>query len=199
MESPRNATILTLRAASPTPLPAPAVGATLKHVVIGRGTQNYTCDTTNSTAIPVAIGAVATLYNATCVAATSASVLATLPNFILQFNLNTDPSRPNPANLLVSGLHYFTASGTPFFDLDTTETKIGTLPCGKNASAPAPADAMKGQGGNGNGAVPWLRLTAKDGATGNLEEVFRLNTAGGSPPATCDGMPATFEVEYAAE
>lgn len=47
--------------------------------------------------------------------------------------------------------------------------------------------------------MPWLKLTARSGATGNLEEVYRVNTAGGNPPATCAGMPATFEVQYAAE
>jgi len=133
------------------------------------------------------------------VAATSATVLATLPNFALQYNLNTHPGSQNPANLLVSGAHWFTEGGIPFFDLDTTAAKIGTIPCKKDASAPAPADASKGQGGKGNGAVPWLKLSAKDGATGNLQEVYRLNTAGGAAPATCAGMPATFEIQYAAE
>ncbi|RYP18589.1 hypothetical protein DL765_003874 [Monosporascus sp. GIB2] len=46
---------------APTPLGGPAAGLVLKHVAIGRGTQNYTCDTTNSTAVPAPAGAVATL------------------------------------------------------------------------------------------------------------------------------------------
>lgn len=181
------------------PLPAPDAGTSLKHVAIGRGIQNYTCDTTNATAIPKAIGAVATLYNASCIAATSPLVLNTLPGFALQFNLGPNPAAPNPANLDVSGLHFFTDAGVPFFNLDTTKQQIGTLPCSKAGSAPAPASAIKGQGNKGDGAVAWLKLTAVDGATGNLESVYRLNTAGGNPPKTCDGMPATFEVEYAAE
>ncbi|KFY84452.1 hypothetical protein V500_09307 [Pseudogymnoascus sp. VKM F-4518 (FW-2643)] len=181
------------------PLPAPDAGTSLKHVAIGRGIQNYTCDTTNATAIPKAIGAVATLYNASCIAATSPLVLNTLPGFALQFNLGPNPAAANPANLDVSGLHYFTDAGVPFFNLDTTKQQIGTLPCSKAGSAPAPASAIKGQGNKGDGAVAWLKLTAIDGATGNLESVYRLNTAGGNPPKTCDGMPATFSVQYAAE
>jgi hypothetical protein len=39
----------------------------------------------------------------------------------------------------------------------------------------------------------------KSGSYGDLQEIYRVNTAGGNPPATCAGMPATFEVEYAAE
>ncbi|KFY25616.1 hypothetical protein V493_04559 [Pseudogymnoascus sp. VKM F-4281 (FW-2241)] len=181
------------------PLPEVDAGTSLKHVALGRGIQNYTCDTTNTTAIPKAIGAVATLYNVSCIAATMPTVLHTLTGFSLQFDLGPNPNAPNPANLEVSGLHYFNDLGVPFFNLDTEKQQVGTLPCAKDADAPAPADAVKGQGNKGDGAVAWLKLTAVDGATGNLESVYRLNTAGGKPPATCDGMPATFEVEYAAE
>ena len=76
---------------------------------------------------------------------------------------------------------------------------LGFAPCSKNASVPAPACAPVGQGNTGHGAVPWLKLLTRDGATGNLEEAYRINTAGGNPPATCADMPATFEVQYAAE
>lgn len=33
----------------------------------------------------------------------------------------------------------------------------------------------------------------------NVKEIYRVNTAGGNPPKTCDGMPTTFEIQYAAE
>lgn len=58
---------------------------------------------------------------------------------------------------------------------------------------------MKGPGDNGEGAVPWLKLTAQDPKGQILQEVYRVNTAGGSPPTSCQGMAATFEVQYAAE
>jgi hypothetical protein len=76
---------------------------------------------------------------------------------------------------------------------------LGFAPCAKNNSEPAPASAVMGQDNEGFGAVAWLKLLTRDGATGNLKEVYRVNTAGGKPPTTCAGMPATFEVEYAAE
>lgn len=183
---------------APTPLPAVAAGLVLKHVAVGRGTQNYTCGT-NATAAPVAVGALATLYNATCVASTYPDLLAAIPNVALQFNL-TDQNQKSlsPSNLAISGHHFFTNATTPFFDLDTS-MKLGVAPCSKNSSVPAPANASKGQGGKGFGAVAWLKLLTKDGATGNLQEVYRVNTAGGSPPPTCAGMPPAFEVQYAAE
>jgi len=186
--------------ASPTPLPGPAAGLVLKHVAIGRGTQNYTCGT-NATAAPAAIGAVATLFNASCIAATYPDLLTAIPNVALQVNLtNANQNSLTPSNLIISGHHFFTTTTTPFFDLDTSSMQLGTAPCSKNATVPAPAGAPAGQGGKGNGAVAWLKLTTKDGATGNLEEVYRLNTAGGNPPATCTGILNTsFEVEYSAE
>ena len=88
----------------------------------------------------------------------------------------------------VSGHHYFTDTAIPFFNLDTTTRQIGTLPCAKAGTSPAPKDAIKGQGNNGDGAVAWLKLTAVEGETGNLDSVYRVNTAGGNPPKTCKGI-----------
>jgi hypothetical protein len=165
-------------------------------VAIGRGTQNYTCDVKNATAIPVANGALATLYNASCIASAYPDLLNTLPKAAVQFNL-TDAPKMAPSNLVVSGVHYFTNPTTAFFNLDSAAAKLGQMPCAKNNTAAAPANAPKGQGGEA--AVPWLKLLAKAGATGGLQEVYRLETAGGSAPATCAGMPAAFEVQYSAQ
>jgi len=184
---------------APTPLPGVSAGLALKHVAIGRGTQNYTCDLTNSTAVPVAIGAIATLYNATCVAATYPDILAVLPNTTLQFNPTAQSQSLYPSNLIISGHHYFQNTTTPTFNLDTTNYELGFAPTAKNNTTPAPANAPKGQNGVGNGAVAWLKLLTRDGATGDLQEIYRVNTAGGNPPATCVGSPAAFEVQYAAE
>jgi len=76
---------------------------------------------------------------------------------------------------------------------------LGFAPCAKNNSVAAPAGEPTGQDDEGLGAVTWLKLLTRVGATGNLKEVYRVNTAGGKPPPTCAGMPTTFEVDYAAE
>jgi hypothetical protein len=99
----------------------------------------------------------------------------------------------------VSGHHFFLDNTTPFFNLNTDQMALGQAACSKNASVTAPANAPIGQGGNGFGAVAWLQLLTKPGATGNLKEVYRLNTAGGKPAPDCSNMAATFEVQYAAE
>lgn len=189
-----------LPVASPTSLPAVSSGLQLKHVAIGRGTQNYSCSASNTTAPPVALGAVATLYNASCIASTYPDLLALLPGVSLTFNTSSTASKQAaPPSLIISGQHYFSNGTTPAFDLNTATENLGFAPCMKNSSVAAPSGAIKGQGGVGNGAVPWLKLTTRMGATGNLEEVYRVNTAGGQPPANCVGMPSTFEVQYAAE
>ncbi|EHL00241.1 hypothetical protein M7I_3731 [Glarea lozoyensis 74030] len=188
-----------LPVAAPTNLPLPSAGMSLKHVAIGRGTQNYTCSQTNATAAPTAVGAVATLFNASCVASTYPDLLAMIPKVALEFNMTANQKILSPSNLAISGQHYFTNLTTPLFDLDTTAMKLGVAPCQKNSSIPAPTDAPVGQNGLGLGAVPWLKLTTRSGATGDLAEVYRVNTAGGSPPKVCAGMPETFQVEYAAE
>jgi len=180
------------------PLPVPAAGLSLKHVAVGRGTQNYTCDLTNATATPVPNGAVATLFNASCVAAQYPDILHNLPRLALSFDLPTLTNGLNklgPTNLAVSGHHYFTNTTTAFFDLDTSYQRLGEAPCSKKNATNAPPDAPKGR--QGEIAVPWLRLTTNPEAitaqsTGGIQEVYRVKTAGGSAPATCKGMSAWF-------
>ncbi|KAI0433336.1 hypothetical protein F5Y09DRAFT_83448 [Xylaria sp. FL1042] len=186
---------------STTPLPTPSAGLVLKHVAVGRGTQNYTCDATNATAAPTQVGAVATLFNASCVAASYPDLLHALPKLALQFDLPFDAKaedvKMGPTQLIVSGKHFFKNTTTPFFNLDTAREQIGEAPCSKLNATSAPADAPKGL--KGEAAVPWLFLGANSDATGGLHEVYRVETAGGSAPTTCEGMPASFEIQYAAE
>jgi len=179
-------------------LPSPASGLTVYHVAIGRGTQNYTCSS-NATAAPTALGAVATLYNASCIASTYPDLLLAIPNLALQFPTPPSTSALSPSNLMVSGHHFFSNGTTPVFDLNTPGGQFGSIACAKNSSTPAPVGASAGIGGKGFGAVPWLRLLTRD-VQGNLQEVYRVNTAGGSAPPTCEGIiNTTFEVQYAAE
>jgi hypothetical protein len=123
-----------------------------------------------------------------------------LPNVALQFELtDNDQATLPPSDLAISGHHYFSNLTTPIFDLKTTAMDLGFAPCAKNNSVAAPAGEPTGQDDEGLGAVTWLKLLTRVGATGNLKEVYRVNTAGGKPPPTCAGMPTTFEVDYAAE
>lgn len=172
-------------------MPPPASGSKLRHVAVGRGTQNYTCDG-SADSKPKAVGAVATLFNVTCMAAMYPDVTTKVPGMAVHFNLDA-ANRLGPAMLPVSGHHYFTAAGVPFFDLGSE----GQLPGAKNTSLSAPPGAAVGQ--KGEAAVAWLRLLATKDATNGLSEVFRVSTAGGSPPETCKDLDGPFQVEYSAE
>jgi hypothetical protein len=171
-----------------TPLPTPS--GTLTHVFVGRGTQNYTCADNKATTTPVAVGALASLFNATCLAGPFPSLLAVMPGIALRFPVPSSTDANDPAEALLAGHHFFSNSTTAVFNLDTNLHKWGVVSCKKVGAVPAP---------NPTTDVPWLRLTALSADGCSLSEVYRVNTAGGQPPKTCAGMASKFEVQYAAE
>jgi len=162
----------------------------LYHIAVGRGTQNYTCDLSNATAMPVQIGAWAALFNVSCLAATYPDLLNTMSTVALKFPIPTSDNAAAPANAYLSGHHWFEDTTTPYFNLQTEEHNFGSaaLASANKTAAPVPAKD-----------VPWLKLEAKDPASCNFTEVYRVNTAGGLAPKTCTGQAASFQVEYAAE
>jgi hypothetical protein len=158
-------------------LPPPSAGLTLKQIAVGRGTQNYTCATSTADSTPASIGALATLYDASCYASTApAAGLAQLPQLAL-----TVPLSSLPADAGAAGLHFFSNATTPCFAMDA----LGFTQAKKLAADAQPAPN-----------VPWLKLEHE--VAGSIQEIYRLDTAGGSPPATCAGLAPTFEVQYAA-
>ena len=173
-------------------LPSPA-GKTLVAITLGRGIQNYTCNTTTNTF--VSIGAVATLFDTTPLLSTISpaqgqNVLNMLPGYAVTFPLSTIQTN---ASFAVLGNHFFDASGVPIFDLGS----VGVLDGAKAGDIAAPKCAPKG--GDGHGAVDWLALTAKPGAASvTLTEGYRVVTAGGKPPSGGCTAPAETQVQYAA-
>ena len=170
----------------------PSPNTTLKVITIGRGTQNYTCASSNSSA-PKSTGAVATIFNLQ-------DLLPIIPplegqavlNILSPLLLSMPRAALDGSIIPKAGYHYFDASGSPVFDLSSSGN--GVIVGSKVADITAP-DATAAQGPNG--AVDWLTLDAKDGSQG-LSRVYRTQTASGKPPATCDGKEGEFAVEYAA-
>ncbi|KAL6241054.1 hypothetical protein RBB50_011957 [Rhinocladiella similis] len=174
-------------------LPAPGDSTYLAAVVIGRGTQNYTCGN-DSTAAPVATGAIAVLYEASCVAAQDPSLLASLPAQALSVPLPDDPECAlvvGDQRLQRAGHHFFNAAKVPTFDFtesDDPELGLGLMSVGVKSPAADPT------------CVPWLSLNRVDGSQGPIQAIYRLNTASGSAPATCEGQEVgEFTVQYAAQ
>jgi hypothetical protein len=177
---------------APTPLTAP-VGK-LQHIAIGRGTQNYTCSDSTASSIPKAVGAVASLFNATCDAARlNVATLAQVTTLSLNYAIPTS----SEATARLSGHHQFTAAGVPLFVLQTDSVNYGRIEAKVDVKSPAPNDASKGT--NGLGSVPWLKLSATTTEDWQYKEVYRVHTAGGQAPKTCEGISGSFTVEYSAQ
>lgn len=166
------------------------------HATVTNVTQNYTCADSTANSAPVAIGAVANLYNATCIAANYPDLLEMLPNVAYKIALPTNEyAKFPPANIELMGHHFFYNSTVPEFNLDTTETKqYGIAMTNKIDQIDAPSNATKGK----YGAVTWLYLKTVAGTVGNYKAVYRVETASGSAPTTCEGMSSAFEIDYAA-
>ncbi|KAF9883611.1 hypothetical protein FE257_003118 [Aspergillus nanangensis] len=175
-------------------LPPPAQGLHLKYVVVGRGTQNYTCHSDHESAVPDATGAAATLFDASCIAPSVPEILHALPSVVMDIPSTTIDFVALLVNRVASasesglfaGEHYFDAAGVPFFDFRLGGHR-SWMAANKTASVPAPNKRD----------VAWLKLDTVEGQ--GIKEVYRVHTAGGQPPATCKGQHKKFEVEYAAE
>ncbi|EHK98513.1 hypothetical protein GLAREA_09726 [Glarea lozoyensis ATCC 20868] len=170
----------------------------LSYVVIGRGIQNYTCSKAGS--VGAAIGAIATLYDATSLAYSNEKMLHTLP--ALAVNMPEDKAgkyrtAAKALDLKPIGHHYFDFNGTPVFDLNV-ESKILFAAKKENVNAPANAD----KGPMGTGAVQWLKLENKVpysfGTSVGLGAVYRIETAGGVS-TLCTADSGVISVPYAAE
>ncbi len=131
-----------------------------------------------------------------------------MPALALDYPLPAIPSAPQPGSQVdLSGHHYFSTNTTPVFELNsaTLGAHLGVVVGKKSANSTAPAGSPLGPDGKGDGSVAWLQLSATNASVttsgdGQWKSIYRVNTAGGSPPKTCEGKNAgeVFSVEYAA-
>ncbi|KAI5195870.1 hypothetical protein E4T39_08026 [Aureobasidium subglaciale] len=159
-------------------LPAPDT-LSLKYITLGVGTQNYSCSAAG--AVPTAIGAVADLYDASLLMSPSKASL--IPSFAaVAYSTKTWFDLPT------LGHHWFSAAGVPTFD---TESR-GFLSAKKVAGVAAPKGCI-------GSSIDWLYLQDDGrGVSKNVQAVYRVETAGGNPPATCS-KAGVVKVPYAAE
>ncbi len=172
----------------------PPTSLTLQYIVLGKGTQNYTC--ANASSIPVAAGALATLYDVSCQITDQKSRRKfdqkLIPDFLKKFLKPIQDLLPPKASAASVGDHYFRDGSTPLFVLNDGSF----IAAGKVAGCAAPSSAT----GNENGAaVDWLKLARKQGEVSDgIEEVYRVQTAGGRAPAACS-KAGLMTVDYVAE
>lgn len=175
------------------PLPAGATiavpsGQTLLAVSMGVGVQNYTC--TNGTY--VSAGAVASLYDISCLAGTPGFAKVqddffALPSFAQQIIRGfADKTQ------LLYAKHYFVTNPTtgtgisPKFALAANGGSVFTT-LAKTGSIKSPTSTAN---------VDWLQLNSIAGTLATT--VFRVDTKAGQPPTTCTGTQAT-SIPYAAK
>ncbi|KAI9735676.1 MAG: hypothetical protein M1834_001692 [Cirrosporium novae-zelandiae] len=174
-----------------------SAGLSLKKVVIGQGTQNYTCSSATASETPSAVGAVATFYDASCLVSTDGSLLSQLTGGLVEFSSTSSKVLAISEVLnedLVIGHHFFENPKTPVFDFRMADDK-DILIAEKTDDVDAPSGSVSGT----NGAVDWLKVTSKSADSVGLTEGYRIFTAGGSPPTTCEDQDSDFTVSYAAE
>lgn len=156
-------------------LPQPSTGLNLKYIALGRGTQNYTCENSTSSAVPVSVGAVATLFDASCIASKSltllhemATIIGDTPTGSLAFLAELLSHTTNSSDLIF-GEHYFNAAGYPVLDLRLSGTHDWVVAT-KNASVDAPQISSSTCQN-----VAWLELDKKSwGCSGNGIEVRNI-------------------------
>ncbi|KAF8202499.1 hypothetical protein BJ912DRAFT_444183 [Pholiota molesta] len=164
-------------------------------VLLGVGIQNYTCSTTGTY---VSIGAVAELYDLSCLSAVPAAFNAIQDQAFTTWTATTSSTLGPKANgcLPLMGQHYFVTSpsGTglsPVWDFRAASAqgnpnafvlgaKVGDLP--------APT---------GSQDVDWLQLKNVSGSLAT--SVYRVDTRGGQPPASCTPGSAPISVKYTAK
>ncbi|KAL5117054.1 Aminodeoxychorismate lyase [Pleosporales sp. CAS-2024a] len=189
-------------------LPVPNSQLQLKYVVLGLGTQNYTCTTGNPSVAPGTTGAYASLYdigtklNHDPMAAYKIASITPLALAFSNYPTILEWSLKCQGYEHLVGHHLFkvvSGTNTPTFAFDQLAlTPYPQAQVSKLNETAAPAGASTGL--TGEGAVKWLYLHDTKGLSqGGIDTVYRLETAGGASPTTCQGMPAEFEVKYAAQ
>ena len=172
----------------------------LKFILLGVGTQNYSC-ADGRDAAPKATGAIADLYDLgplltsdTISEATVNTLIDRIPGLVLPFTDKSGKIKGN-VGLPTIGTHFFKSNPTaPVFDLTEVDARAVV---GLDSRVPAPEDAFPGK--KKEGAVDWLFLTDAGESFGGVSNVYRVVTAGGKAPETCKGKKDEFTVEYAAE
>jgi len=170
---------------------AVTTGLKPQFVGLGMGVQNYTCSAAGTY---VSAGAVATLLDASCFVNTPLfTKLPSLASAVSQRSAATASiAKLIGKSPFTLGNHFFVGNAaggiSPEFDF-TASQKSATdfVIAAKTGNLASPA---------GKTNVDWLMLNKVSGGIGT--QVFRVDTNGGQPPASCTPGSALISVPYAA-
>ncbi|KAJ7249770.1 hypothetical protein B0H12DRAFT_1324409 [Mycena haematopus] len=166
-------------------------------VLLGVGIQNYSCSSTTSTY--ASIGAVASLFDISCLDDTSEiasiqtaafDIWSAAPAGTAATSIGSQVSAPG-----LLGFHYFVTSpsGTgisPKWDFTSTTGNPNSYVIGaKVGDIAAPADPATN--------VDWLALNNAQGTLAS--KIFRIDTVNGQPPTSCVAGSDPISVKYTAK
>ncbi|KAF2629712.1 hypothetical protein BU25DRAFT_408982 [Macroventuria anomochaeta] len=140
-------------------------------ILIAHGEGTQNYTCATPASLPSAIGAVAELYNASCEVA------------------NPSEAQNNIVQAAAIGNHFFADLTTPAFDIPV----LGNAKTKKVEEVAAP---------NPSADIKWLRLQAQtSNSTSQVKYIYRLNTAGGLAPTSCEGRAEgeVVTVQYQAQ
>jgi len=162
-------------------------------VLLGVGFQNYTCGNTSTY---TSAGATAALFDLSCLSKMDSALFNNIQD--VAFTLWSKSNDLNPITQktpMKLGEHYFIANGngtiSPVWDF-------------RGDSAPNQADAFvlaakigDLRAPNSTSDVDWLQLRRVSGDL--ADTVYRTNTRGGQPPASCTPGSGVLQVKYVAK
>ncbi|CAE6482422.1 unnamed protein product [Rhizoctonia solani] len=158
-------------------------GVKPKYITLGVGTQNYTC---SSAGTYVSAGALATLVDISCAYASDPYLFKEVQ--VWAYNLYPEWQVAAKPYTTVIGKHYFISqSGAIAPKFDFAQSGKGYTVVKKIGGAPSP---------DGSKNVDWLELQNTSGSLAKY--VFRVDTQGGQPPASCKAGQ-TVVVKYTAK
>ncbi|KAJ7024915.1 hypothetical protein C8F04DRAFT_968403 [Mycena alexandri] len=167
-------------------------------VTLGVGVQNYSC--TSTTSAYTSIGAVASLFDISCLAetpefatiqATASIIWKNAPPSVKAHTIGRHILTPS-----LLGDHYFVTSGTGLaakWDFTSFGRFAGNTTAFVIAAKVGDLPAPTGPAAN----VDWLALNNVQGALAS--KVFRIDTVGGQPPTSCVPGSDPISVKYTAK
>ncbi|KAJ1309355.1 hypothetical protein OPQ81_006134 [Rhizoctonia solani] len=171
--------------AVPSPLSVPS-GVTPEYIALGVGTQNYTCSSAGSY---TSAGAVANLIDISCLYGSDPELFEDVQEYAYNVIGNWANVKATLGPYIhILGKHYFVSqNGSIAPKFDFTRNGNGYVVAKKIEGAASP---------DGPQNVDWLELQSTSGSLAKY--VFRVDTQGGQPPATCTAGQ-TLTVPYTAK
>jgi len=160
------------------------------HILLGTGVQNYTCSATGTY---TSAGAVAELYDISCLYGTKLFDCVQIDWFNLPLELKKDIQTDLDRTALFVAKHYFITNPITGTGINP---KFASARDG-GASFIVAAKAAGIHAANNVTDVDWLELAHVQGDFATT--VFRVDTIGGQPPASCTPGSGPISVPYAAK